>query len=695
MKPSVSEISLIKDNQQSWAKQVIHGKYFPHIDGLRCLAVIPVVLYHLKMGLCPAGFLGVDIFFVISGYLICGGIVRDLQNGTFSLRSFYYRRIRRIFPAYFALVLGVLIVGVFLFHWARIVPLAKTSLFSIFFSTNIYFWLDMGYFQPNALDNPLLNLWSLGVEEHFYIIIPVASLLLWKIWKNSLRIAFLLCFVASLILCVILGHKGESTTAFYILPTRAWELLAGALLAGVPRPKCSLRSDLLSLLGFVLILLSFFWLSTANTSELSGTRIELIAPFIGSLGFYPFPGLVTLPVIMGSLLLLHYGEGVLASRILCSRPFVGIGKISYSLYLWHWPLIVFSRYINYNRSEPITLVGVFLISLVVAYLSWLLVEMPFRLNGRFTPRTAFASTGLGCAALALLCIFLIRTDGLRSFFHQQANIYAYDPRPFMPNLNKFWPKQPFRPPSYPLLDGNYLNHIGVPGQKPTFCVVGDSHTEAIAPGLEVVATEHQQSGIQVTLKMHPFVQNGSDANPQRILNWLANNPDICDVYLVGRWLAEYRVYTGMPQLGDKYKIKPYSLDDKTAETIEDSFRRTALFFGKHGKRVFVFTTVPEYDYSPTDIMARSQIIPLNLPIEITRDDYINRQDPISKIFSKLEEEGLITIIPSGSTLLSGDKTVFMSKSGQPYYKDGNHITPEGACYVCRKIAPLLWSRDFN
>ena len=579
---------------EEWTKQVIHGTYHPHIEGLRCLAVVPVILYHLMRMICPAGFLGVDIFFVISGYLICGGILRDLQNGEFSLTSFYHRRIRRIFPAYFAVVFCVLAASAFLYHWARLVPVAQTALFSVFFSTNLYFWLDMGYFQPNAHGNPLLNLWSLGVEEQFYIIAPIASVILWKIRRNSLIPAFLLLFIASLILCVFLGQKGQSTTVFYILPTRAWELLAGALLTTLPRARQSLRSTLLSFFGLALILFSFWCLSTEKTFTQGGTSVELFLPFLGSLGIFPFPGLVNLPVILGSLLLLQYGNTGPISQILCSRGFLGIGKISYSLYLWHWPVIVFSRYINYDHPNAASSMAVLLISFLLAYVSWRWVEMPVRISNRFTPRVAFASVGLGCGVLAAICLLFIGTDGLREQIHQTANRHASPPRPFLPNFSKFAPPlPPFQPLAYPAFDSHYIKPIGLPNQKPTFCLIGDSHAEALEPGLDAAALDFRQSGLHVTRNMHPFAEEGATNTEQRILDWIAANPDIRDVYVVGRWLQEFRIPDGMPALGDKGKIQPTSLDAGTALHIENSFRHNAQWFIRHGKRVYVFTTVPE------------------------------------------------------------------------------------------------------
>lgn len=690
MKRAASDLINLEGGPKEWAEQVIHRKYFPHVDGLRCLAVVPVVFFHLASWICPGGFVGVDIFFVISGYLIYGGILDDLQKGTFSMSSFYHRRIRRIFPAYFIVVYCTLLAGIVLYHWARLVPLAQTALFSTFFSTNIYFWLDMGYFQPDANANALLHLWTLGVEEQFYIVVPLLSLALWKISRTSLKPALYLLTFASLVLCVVLGEKGISTTAFYILPTRAWELLAGALIADLPQAQKSLRAGLLALLGLALILLPFWCFSTARTFENFGTSVELILPFFGSVGIFPFPGIAIIPVIVGSLLLLRYGNTGPVAQVLCHPLFTGIGKISYSLYLWHWPIIVFARYIAYDHQSDVALTVVFLLSFLAAYLSWRWVEMPVRVNKGFTPRFAFATIGYGSTLLVATCLLLIFTDGLRAFIHTKANYYAVAPRSFLLNFEKFTPRPPFRPPAYPLVDETYLERIGQADQKPSFCLLGDSHAEALAPGLDRVAKEYHRAGFYLTVRMPPYVSEGSTATPQKLIEWVGANPDIHDVYLVGRWLEEYRNKDGLPKLGDKGHIKPVVLDPKVDQDVENNFRRTAQWFIAHGKRVFVFTDVPDYIYAPADLMARSQIIPLPYPIDVTREDYDNRQQAINRILAKLESEGLLTVIPLGSALVSDNQTVFMSPEGKPYYKDHDHLTEEGAYFVSRAIAPLLW-----
>jgi len=685
-----TEPALLKEDAKAWTEQVLHRKYRPHIDGMRCLAVLPVVFYHLAGGLCPGGFMGVDIFFVISGYLIFGGILTDLRKGTFSMATFYQRRIRRIFPAYMVVVFSTLLAGLFLYHWARLVPLSQTALFSAFFSTNLYFWLTMGYFQPHANGNALLHLWSLGVEEQFYIVIPLLTLALWKLLRTGLRATLFFLCMASLALCIVLGQRGDSTTAFYVLPTRAWELLAGALLADLPPRRNSLSVMYLSLLGLVFILLSFWCFNTEHTLSSGGTTIELVVPFFGSLGIYPFPGVTVLPVIVGSLLLLRFGDEGPVSRVLCSSPFTAIGKISYSLYLWHWPILVFARYLNYERVSPWGLVVVFLMSFLAAYLSWRWVEMPVRVGNWFSPRVAFASLGIGCGLLVAICAVLIATDGLRTIIHVKANRYVTLHKPFTIEKQKFFPRPPFRPPPYPQVDANYVDRIGLPGGKPSFCLVGDSHARALDSGLDRVAAEHHQSGFYISSMISPQVDETAPDIRFQIFAWIAANPDIHDVYIVGRWPQEYRILDGLAQLGDSGKIKPVVLDEKTQEKIESEFRHTAQWLVQHGKRVFIFEDVPDYYYFPCDIMARSQWVPLSCPIELTREDYLNRQKPFIEIFTKLEKEGLVTVIPLQTGLISGDRTVFMAPDGSPYYRDADHLTPLGSYHAAQVIAPLLW-----
>lgn len=664
---------------------LVSRSYLPHIDGLRFVAVIPVLIFHYFSSWCPAGFLGVDIFFVISGYLICGGIFKDLEEGRFSIASFYHRRIRRIFPAYFVLVVATLFAGVALYHWARVIPLAQTALFSTLFSTNLYFWLDMGYFQPNAHENPLLNLWSLGVEEHFYIMVPVATWLLWLKARNHVRKLYLAALLASLMFCILLGNKGQSTTSFYILPARAWELLAGALIAAIPPSQGSRWGKPASFAGLALIVLSFWCLSTEHTAGSGGTSVELLVPFVGSLGVHPFPGWVTIPVVVGSMLLIYYGAMGPVSKLLTSGPCVGIGKISYSLYLWHWPILVFTNYIFYGSVPMLAMSAAVILSFVTAYLSWRWVELPVRLNKDFTPRKAFAFAGLGCVLLTVACGLLITTSGLRNAVHVNANHLASAPRPFLPNLKKFVPQRAFSPPPYPEIDAKYVVRIGADGKPPTFCLIGDSHAQALAPGLDKVAAEHGRAGFYITR----FVHLGNDSAIERILEWVAQHPDIKDVYLVGRWLTQYGIDDGLPGLDAYGKVPEVRVKADKFDEMQRQFRQTAEWFSGKGKQVFFFSSVPEYANSPNDIAARSLIIPTRHIVEITPRDYVNRQRPVTGIFETLRDTG-VKIVPLESGFIRKGRVEYMSSDGSPYYMDSNHLNEAGAYHAVQSIAHLLW-----
>ena len=277
------------------AGSAIHGTYFPHIDGLRTFAVLAVVLYHLQEGICPGGYTGVDIFFVISGYLIGGGLIRGLKEGTFSLTSFYLRRIRRIMPAYFCLIAVVLAFGCVVLDCDDLRTLGRTVRSSALFITNIYFSRTTGdYFSPAAEENPLLNLWSLSVEEQFYLMIPLTLWLLWKFREKAVKPVLWGALGLSFFAAVChMGHL-EHNKAFYLLYCRAWELLAGCLLALAPAAGQNRGAGWLRAAGWAGILLPFACYTPST----------------------PFPGYTAIPSVAGAALLIRYGNHGWSGRIL-------------------------------------------------------------------------------------------------------------------------------------------------------------------------------------------------------------------------------------------------------------------------------------------------------------------------------------------------------------------------------------------
>jgi peptidoglycan/LPS O-acetylase OafA/YrhL len=369
--------------------------YRPEIDGLRALAVAVVVLYHAHLK-CPGGYVGVDVFFVISGYLITSLLLRDLRGGRFSLADFWERRLRRILPASMVMVMVTVGVGYFLLLPSDYEQVGKSVMASALMVANMFFWGDDstrgGYFGPTSEERPLLHTWSLSVEEQFYIFFPIV---LWGLFRFE---RFRKPGVLTLILGAgVLAGLGLATygvasrpgATFYLLPTRAWELLAGAWLASLSTaalPRRRLWRESAAWVGLVGILLPC-WLYTKST---------------------PFPGLAALPPCAGAVLFIWGNAPVpdglagltYAGRILAWRPVVFIGLLSYSLYLWHWPVLVIGKYWWIHGDVPWYLnAGLVLLAGGLAAMSWRLVETPFR-------RKQIIATRLGIYGLALAWIVL-------------------------------------------------------------------------------------------------------------------------------------------------------------------------------------------------------------------------------------------------------------------------------------------------
>lgn len=307
-------------------------KYRRDIDGLRTLAVLPVVFNHAGIPGFPGGFVGVDIFFVISGFLISGILAREVEESRYSVVRFYERRARRILPALFAVIAVTLIIGCFILTPMQFDGLGKSVATTLLFVSNLWFWYSAGdYFGPGVELEPLLHTWSLAVEEQFYFLYP---LLLWALSGFSRKTLVLAVGSLSLLSLAlsIYATPSHPTFSFYLLPTRIWELGAGALLAlGVfPTSRQRWVSELAGVLGLGLIVGAILLVDDQT----------------------PFPGLSAVAPVAGAVLLIiaGFGPGSTASRLLSLSPLVGIGLISYSLYLWHWPIIVAARVMTGNSE---------------------------------------------------------------------------------------------------------------------------------------------------------------------------------------------------------------------------------------------------------------------------------------------------------------------------------------------------------
>lgn len=333
-------------------------RYRPDIDGLRALAVLPVVAFHLGLPFASGGFAGVDVFFVVSGYLITSIIARECREGRFSIIRFYERRARRILPALFTVIAATLLVAAFLFMPRDFQLLARAAGAATAFLANVLFFLEGGYFDAASHTKPLLHTWSLGIEEQFYIVVPLLFLALAK-WPRTLLIAIAVTALASFVLSVA-TTESRPKAAFYLLPWRAWELGIGSLLALGVGPRLDARPvrEAAALLGVLMILAATVLIDEAT----------------------PFPGWAALLPCLGTALVVQAGAfgPTWVGRLLSTRLPVGLGQISYSLYLWHWPVIVFFVYSAMRMPTAGEAAPLFAISLALAWASWRFVERPFR-----------------------------------------------------------------------------------------------------------------------------------------------------------------------------------------------------------------------------------------------------------------------------------------------------------------------------
>lgn len=376
--------------------------YRADIDGLRGVAVALVVAFHLQTVMSHGGFIGVDIFFVISGFLITSILIRDLDRSRYSMTTFYVRRVRRIAPALIAVLTFTSIGAYFVLLPQELIRYAHSLLASIFFASNFYQWIHSGYFDAQSASNPLLHTWSLAVEEQFYIVFPPLMYLLHRYARA--KMAWILAGLALLSFGISAWSAYRSADfAFYFPVSRAWELLVGSLLAMAPAPQIQRKAvkDGAAILGVLLIGFAIF-----------------------KYHYYtPFPGVAALAPCLGAALIIGTGGETFIGRLLSWRPLVWLGMISYSLYLWHWPLIVFESMgisVGVQGRVPRQVV-LFAISVAISALSWRFIEQPFRGRRWAVPaRTVFVRAAWATMVPGAIAVLFLAMNGLPGRFSATA-----------------------------------------------------------------------------------------------------------------------------------------------------------------------------------------------------------------------------------------------------------------------------------
>ena len=447
--------------------------YRAEVDGLRALAVLPVILFHAGVQALPGGFLGVDVFFVISGYLISRILLDELECGSFSLLSFYERRARRILPALF-----VVMCFTFPFAYWLSPPEAFAGYLSslrataLFFS-NVHFWQSIGYFNPTAEEQPLLHTWSLGVEEQFYILFP---LLLWVAWRFALRHllpVFTGLFVLAYAVCLFQVSQSRDA-AFFLLHARAWELFAGVIVTLMERrisfaaSRAGITAQIIAALGIACIVIGFFTVSNADD----------------------VPGWPTLyPVVGTALVLLFAGGSGLAGRILTAKPVVAFGLVSYSAYLWHHPLFAFARLYSINEPELWLMLGLAVLAVALAILTYHLVEKPFRDHKRLSRKFVFIFAPLSIFVVVAVALLGLERNWPESRFNPKLLAQALPPLYKTENCHWTLPE-----PGTP--DIRFCN-IGAEGVPHPVIIWGDSHAQALVGEIDAALKINGLSGVYV------------------------------------------------------------------------------------------------------------------------------------------------------------------------------------------------------
>jgi len=639
-------------------------------------------------------------FFVISGYLITGGILRDLSLGRFTIRNFYHRRIRRIMPAYFIMIVAVLATGCALYYARPLIFLTDSVAAGMLFLANIYFWkIEGGYFSPQQHSQALLHLWSLSIEEQFYLFIPLLCVGIWKFCRRLVAPILALLAVLSLAGAVFAVTTGKQIDAFYFLHFRAWELLAGSLLAMLPALKYAeanqrfsepqpettrqrrralnsswTRQSLLANAGLLMLLIPYAVISTKT----------------------PFPGATALPSIIGTSILIRYSKTTWVARLLAWRPFVLTGKISYSLYLWHWPVTVFWKYAAYDQLYFYDYIGMLILSFVLGYLSWRFIEQPVRTSSYWTMRRAFVFASAGTVILVTIGTTCTYFKGFPTILHRCANEWAGAPGPFMQsNLQRLIRRIDssigqyfgvFRASVLKQEDevltwgGDGSSAIGCTN-PPEILLIGDSHAGSLRHGLDVVLRNKGLSGYCIS-KSNETMFNLKSPATQAVLKTLRDGPQVSTVILAERWL--------------RYVDR---LDDPSGtELMYDQLEEFAFYIKSKGVMLLIVEDIPNYKTSLNEIVARIKIIP---PRKMTHEweclqqsesEYNLMQGGINARLDEIcRKSGAVSIPLRLAFRENGQYNYFTMKDNLPVplYKESNHLSLAGSLQAAEFIASYL------
>lgn len=638
-------------------------EYRPDIDGLRAFAVISVVLFHLYPHFLSGGFIGVDIFFVISGYLISTIIYRSLSSGKFDIMEFYVHRVRRIFPALTLVIATCVIVGRNLMLPTEYISLGRHVISSVLFIQNFNILSEIGYFDSDTLLKPLTHLWSLSIEEQFYLLFPLFCLASWRLRWNLFR-AVLILLGLSLVANLVVTHQ-SATSAFFLPYTRFWELATGCAIAAaaitsrdVRYRKLLLRildkgdaartkrrlDDIFSCFALALLLVGVFLLN-------------------GSLSF---PGAWALIPVCGAALMIWSGPHGLINRSILSHPLsTFVGRISYPLYLWHWPLLSFVTIADGHHPTSEQILGILASSIVLSWLTYRLVERPIRFGHLSPMRTTAVLVG----AMALL-----------GFFGRNVSYFV---RTYDDNIMKVaqvWDFSDYPIPTNAKIENGEIHFGDNPHSR--VVMIGDSHARQYRNVLANFYTQHTET----RNPRYPEVVLSwlHDPVPPVITDKLLNDPSVKAVFLSYFWAIAY----GSDQvdnlvrccgkgLGGVIETQSPRMTPQQMDALDASLEGSIRALTAHGKKVYLILDNPYgHEFSPRTILKRDLWHGLTLDAPpVPLGQVLNRLEPSrSRLEALAKRAGAVTIDPL-IDLCSESECDPLTADGEPMNKDYDHLSP--------------------
>lgn len=662
-------------------------QYRREVDGLRAVAVLSVILYHANFKLFGGGFVGVDVFFVISGYLITGLILMDQEAGRFSLGRFYERRMRRILPALFFMMSVCLLLAWFWLLPQDMDDFAQSVVAVALYLSNVYYWLRSGYFDIASELKPLLHTWSLAVEEQYYLVFPFLLMAVRRWRPTGKLMLFFLIGLSSL----ALAHWSAPIycgATFFLLPTRAWEFLIGAMVVVYEqaRPNRAVKPlipDIAAALGVSLVLYGVFSFDSKT----------------------PHPSLYTLAPVGGVALLLLFASGqTFVGRLLGSRLFVGLGLISYSAYLWHWPLFVFARHRSLNEPSAWSFAALSCLALLLGYLSWRYVETPFRQPGRVGRNTIFAFSGaLTCGFLAV-GIAWHNGGGYRSRFSQEVlalNDASSNKNPRQARCNTGG--LAFRPPTQACVLGDGDHVVGA--------LLGDSHADALSYALSLALQSSSLGVSQMTyggcapsetfFRVGEFLCGRYNTQVMDVLN----DARYRNVIMMARWTiylegtgfdnGEGGVEPGVASLWVDGGVKRMDIgrDAQVRKlAIAESFRQSVQALLARGKHVFLVYPVPEVGWDVPKYAAKKLMYGQSSAVTTSYEQYRRRNATALTVFDGLGAAPNLHRIYPADFLCNGEFSRGRCGAvlkGVPLYYDDDHLSNAGASLLAADIVKAI------